>query len=129
MNAVDFSKGTQAFDDGKDAIIVQKALTYLPNGAVLDVTAFTDEHIRAGHIIVRDASTKNLKPLAVSGANYQELGTDVAVGVAGYSVAKGKAFVSVITSGQINGGASKYKPTKALADALPRIEFTNVELA
>ena len=109
----------------KDSIVIVKALTDIPGGVILDTSAYEGDVICSGHIIVKDTAG-NYKPLGVSGSAYAELNTDVPVGVLRATILK-NTKAPVVTSGQINGAASPYPVTKAIATALPRIEFLYCE--
>lgn len=112
-------------DDGKDAIVIVKALTDIPGGRSLDVADFADaEVIKAGHILVQDKSTKAISPLAISSGAYVTLPEGKSYcGVLMHSVLVRDPRASILTSGQVNAAASPYTVTAEIKAGLPRVEF------
>ena len=43
----------EAFGFGNDPIVIRRYLAGIQGGKVLDVTNYTEEFIRAGHIVIR----------------------------------------------------------------------------
>lgn len=108
----------EAFGFGTDPIVIRKYVAGIQGGRVLDVSGFTEEYIRAGHVIVRDTTNDNYKPMPVSGGAYGSLpGNCEYVGVATATVSAKEPFVAIMYSGEVNDVASPY-PITAIASAL-----------
>jgi hypothetical protein len=127
MSVVDLG-AIESFGFGNDPVVIIKYTAGYPGGKVLDVDDFTEEFIRAGHIIVKDTSDETFKPLGVSDGNYKALGdTEVYAGVAAATKSVKDPFVSVMFDGVVNDEASPYPITeelaKALKEALPNLSF------
>ncbi|NQY30350.1 MAG: hypothetical protein HRT69_12865 [Flavobacteriaceae bacterium] len=60
-------------DTSNDSIVIIDALEVIAGGRTLDVTGVTEEVLNAGHIIIKETSSGNLKPQAVSGSTYSTL--------------------------------------------------------
>lgn len=105
--------------NGKDEIVIRKRLAFYDGGRSLDVTGVTEEALYAGHIIVQDATTKELKPLAVDGDNFAAPSEgQTIVGVLGSSIFTKKAFATILVAGVIGEGAMPYKMTPEVKTAL-----------
>lgn len=129
MAQVDLTESAYEYSGSKDEVVIVKDLADLPGGASLDTTGYTERFIRAGHVVYRDPSG-NLKPLPVKGGAYDAaVATDTAryIGVVKQTVRATRPIVGILTQGQVNGGASPYKPTESIIKGLPRIEFLYVE--
>lgn len=112
---------------GMDNIVIVDVLQTIRGGRTLDVTGFTPKVIKAGHVVIQDPTTKEYKPMPVSGANYATLPTDHKyIGVVISSVETSKPMVSILVRGTVNPAASPYPLTTiltAVKTALPLIDF------
>lgn len=54
---------------GNDSIVIVDNFQSIRGGRTLDVTGFAPKVIRAGHILIKETSTGNLKPMPVTGDN------------------------------------------------------------
>ena len=127
MAEAKLNKTDEHIDTSKDCIVVVNALTDIPGGRTLDVSAVPSELkvLKAGHMIVKSQAGE-YKPLAVNseGTAYEAKGgTDEFVGVLKVSVLVSDARAAIVTSGQINAAASPYPVTSEIKAGLPRIEF------
>ena len=112
-------------DTSLDCIVIIKALADIPGGRALDVTGFSQNVIKAGHIIIRD-NNNEFKPMPVNSENtaYDSLpGSHSIVGVLKASIPTKDARAAIVTMGQINAAASPYPITQEIKNALPNIQF------
>ena len=124
MSVVNLNKETINYEDGNDAIVIVNDLGDIPGGRSLDVSEVTADVIRAGHILIVNDTTKEVKPLGVSGESYVSLPSGHSyLGVLKHSVLKTDARAAILTIGQVNAAASPYPVTSAIKTGLPRIEF------
>lgn len=118
----------EAFGFGTDPIVIRRYLAGIKGGKVLDTTGYTEEFIRAGHIVIRETESDKYMPLAVQGGVYQSLpeGCEY-VGVVVASKSAKEPFVSIMHTGVVNDVASPYpindKLKAALKTALPTLVF------
>lgn len=117
----------ESFGFGKDPIVIRKYIAGVKGGKVLDVSGFTEEFIRAGHVIIHDTTNDVYKPMPVSGGAYGSLPSNheyVGVAVATKSVKE--PFVSIMHTGVVNDVASPYPLDTikaALKTAVPTLVF------
>lgn len=124
MSVVNLNKETINYEDGNDAIVIVNDLGDIPGGRSLDVSEVTADVIRAGHILIVNDTTKEIKPLGVSSGAYVSLPSGHSyLGVLKHSVLKTDARAAILTIGQVNAAASPYPVTSAIKTGLPRIEF------
>lgn len=124
MAFVNLNKTNIGVETGKSSIVIIRDLGDLVGGRVLNVEAWTEDVIKAGHVIVQNDSTKEYLPLAVSGNAYVSVPSGhTCVGVLKVDVLKSKAFAPILTFGQVNAAASPYPVTDEIKEALPNIQF------
>lgn len=115
---------TESFDTGNDTIAVPLVLETLVGGCTLDIDGFAPDVIKAGHVVIKDNTSENHKPMPVSGDAYATMPAGHSyVGVVISSVRTKKPFVGVSLRGSANKVAAPYTVTKAIEDGLPRINF------
>lgn len=109
----------ETFGFGNDPIVIRKYLAGIHGGAVLDVTDYTEEFIRAGHIVIRHKESDTYRPLPVAGGEYAALpeGCEY-VGVAAASRSVKHPFVPVMHTGAVNDVACPYPVRDELKAAL-----------
>lgn len=126
MPYASITRDSITLDDGKDSIVIIKALGEIPGGRALDVSAVSEDVnvIKAGHVLVKNDTTNVISPLSVDGTAYgaKPAGTSY-VGVLKVSVLKSNPQAAIVTAGQVNAAASPYPVTDEIKTALPRIEF------
>ena len=120
-------------EGGKDSIVIVRDLSDIPGGATLDVSAWDEDKILAGHIIKRNLSTGELSPLGVSNGQYVDLASSEVggetvyseeyAGVLKYSVLKSKPFAAILTIGSVNAKASPYPVNADIKAGLKTIDF------
>lgn len=127
----DLSPKKQQIIFGDDSIVIQKYISGIKGGRTLDVTDFSEEVIKAGHVvIVKDGG---YKPMPVADGVYAALPEGYAyAGVVYRSVAADKPAVSIMTWGEVNAVAVPYS-MDAIMDAFkaacPHIDFIKDEEA
>lgn len=122
--------GTQeAFGFGNDPIIVRKHVDGAKGGVLLDVTGFTEEFVRCGHVIIRktDDGKDVYMPMPVSDGAYAELPSGAEYyGICEASKSVNEPVVAVLTIGEVNDKALPFSidPIKAaFLAAVPTIRF------
>lgn len=136
MATTNLSNTPVTIQDGKDGLVVVNNYTSKRGGASLDVTGFAPLNIRAGHVIIKDASG-NFKPMPVTGTGastaYAALPANhTYAGHAVNTVLTAKAMVGVMYHGEINdlvidaaNGIYDIASIKtALKAALPQMMYT-----
>jgi hypothetical protein len=115
----------ETVDTSNDGIVIIANLETLPGGKTLDVTGFTPNVIKEGHIVIEETATGNLKPMPVTGNNYAALPANHTYkGVVIAGILKTKPFAAILIRGSVNKVASPYPVTSAVVTALPLIIFT-----
>lgn len=115
---------------GDDAVVIRQYNGGITGGRALDYTDFTDDVIKAGHIVVRKKNEDGVyeyKPLKVTSGSYAALGDgEEYAGVVVRSRMKGEA-VAIMDDGRVNDEAMPYPiddtRRAALKTALPNLIF------
>lgn len=117
----------ESFGFDKDPIVIRKYIAGYQQGKVLDVSDFTGEYIRKGHVIIYNPTTEVYKPMPVSSGKYATLPEGYEyVGVACATKSVKEPFVAIMYSGEVNDVASPYDVTSikaALKTAVPTLVF------
>ena len=126
MSVVDIG-AVESFGFDKDPIVIRKYIAGYQQGKVLDVTGFTEEFIRKGHVIIKNKTTEVYKPMPVSGNAYASLpeGHEY-VGVACATKSVKEPFVAIMYAGEVNDVASPYSIDSikySLKTAVPTLVF------
>lgn len=109
---------TTVFDSGKESVIIRNYVNGIMGGVILDMTGFDADFIKCGHIIIRDKSTGEYKPMPVTGTAYASLpGNCEYVGICMTTAPKDTPHVGVMTAGEANDKAVPY-PVDSIKDAL-----------
>lgn len=119
----------ESFGFGNDPIVIRNYVSGDKGGRVLDVTDFTEEYIRAGHVIIKETATNTYKPMPVSDGAYTALpeGHEY-VGVAYSTKSVAEPFVAIMYAGTVNDVASPFPVDDikaALKTALPTLVFNH----
>jgi hypothetical protein len=126
MSVTNLNRTPEHFEDGNDSIVIVRDLGDIPGGRSLDVTEVTEDVIRAGHILISNDTTKEVKPLGVSGSAYSAKPSGWSyIGVLKHSVLKTDARAAILTIGQVNAAACPYPITADIKSGLPHIQFIN----
>ena len=67
MAIANLNDSTITLDDGKDSVVIVDNFQSIRGGRTLDVTGFMPTSIRAGHVIIKETSTGQYKPMPVTG--------------------------------------------------------------
>ena len=115
---------------GNDPIVIRKHVDGIKGGRLLDVTGFTDEFVKAGHVIIRDTATQTTyKPMPVSGTAYGSLPANYEyVGIVERTVPTAEPFVAILTIGEVNEKVLPYPIDSikaAFKSAVPTIVFNH----
>lgn len=126
MSVVDV--GTiESFGFGTDPIVIRNYVAGYKGGKVLDVDGFTEEYIKAGHVIIKETATDTYKPMPVSDGAYAALPSGHEyVGVAYATKSVKEPLVAIMYSGTVNDVASPYPVDgikAALLAAIPTLVF------
>ena len=112
---------------GNDNVVVTKVIETIRGGRSLDITGFMPDVIPGGHVIIKDTTTNEFKPMPVKNGKYDELPEDHEyVGIQIGSILKTRPFGAIMVRGGVNPNASVYDITDILDDvkeALPLITF------
>ena len=114
---------------GLDSVVIAHYVGGIAGGRTLDVTDFTEEVIKAGHIVIRSTTDESVyKPLPVSGGAYAALPEGFEyVGVVVCSVSAKQPLVGIMNSGEVNDAASPFEVTAeikaAMKEAVPTLIF------
>jgi hypothetical protein len=114
------SNATEVVGFDLDSVVIVNYVGGFPGGRTLDVSDYTPDYIKAGHIVIRSTSDDTLfKPMPVSGDAYGALpsGFEYA-GVVVCSVAKKTPVVSIMNHGTFNDMAAPYPLTEGIKAAL-----------
>jgi len=113
---------SQSVDTTNDSVVIVSTLGTIQGGRTLDVTGFTDTEISAGHVIIKETSTGEYKPLPVTGtlpASHTYEGILIA------SIKTSNAQAAILDRGKVNEAYCKYSVPSGAKTALKLIKFTN----
>ena len=105
-----FSTNPIEYGFGNDPVVIRKHVDDLKGGVALDTTGYTEEFIKAGHVVIKKTEEgKDIyKPMPVSEGAYGSLGDCTYVGVVVATVPTDEPFVSVLTIGEVNDKLTPY---------------------
>lgn len=123
MAITNLNRDNYLIDDGNDSKVIVRDLADIPGGRSLNVSGWSEDVIRAGHIIIKTA-TGDFAPLGVTTNAYNSLDTgEEYAGVLKVSILKDKPLAAIMTMGEVNAAASPYTVTSTIAAGLPQIKF------
>ena len=124
MAVVNLNRESYLLDDGNDSKVIIRDLADIPGGRALDVTGWTPDTIRAGHVIKKNTTTGEFAPLGLSDNQYVSLseGEEYA-GILKVSVLTKKAAAAIMTMGEVNAAACPYPISDTIKSGLPHIKF------
>lgn len=105
MAIVDLTNPAQSYDTGYDSIVIVDNFKSRRGGVTLDVTGYPLPYIRAGHVLIRETATDEIKPMPVNGNEdgYAALpGGHTYYGILIQTVPTNKAMAGVMFSGTVN---------------------------
>lgn len=105
MAIIDLTQDGSPVGDGLDNVVIVDNFKSKRGGASLDTTDFPKPYIRAGHVIIKQTSTGELKPMPLNGA-----GTGYGTLPAGHTyygiliatVKTDKPFAGIMFEGTVN---------------------------
>jgi hypothetical protein len=117
MPTANLNNDSTSLDTGNDSIVIVEYISGKVGGATLNVTGFTPTIIPAGHVVIQETATSDLKPMPVNGAAYDALpaGHTYSPYVTVASVLTAKPFVGLMDRGTVNPLASAYTISSILA--------------
>ncbi len=115
--------------DDLDNVVIRNVIDTIPGGRALNVTGYTPDVIKAGHVIIKDSVSGDFKPMPVTAAGaYDSLPASHSyVGVCVSSIRKDNAACSIMIRGTLNTNAVPYSMSSILSDfktACPHILCT-----
>lgn len=127
MSTVNLDRDEYVLDDGNAGKVIIRDLADIPGGRALDVTNWSADTIKSGHIIAHNTATDEYFPLGVTGSNsdaYASLGdNEEYAGVLKVAIEKARPFAAIMTMGEVNAAASPYPVTDTIKAGLPTIKF------
>ena len=127
LTTASLNRDSYLIDDGNDYKVIIRDLADVPGGRTLDMSNWTPDTLRAGHIIKHNTSTDVYSPLGITGSEndtYASLSdNEEYIGVLKVSVLKDKPFAAIMTIGEVNAAASPYPLTDTIKAGLPSIKF------
>lgn len=109
MPQADLTKSSQV-DTSADSIVIVNLIEDIPGGKTLDVTevAYSEEVVKAGHVIIEETATGNLKPQKVSNGTYDALPLGhIYKGILVSTILKSKPLASILVRGTVNEVAAE----------------------
>ena len=120
---------TIKFNSSLDTVVIRQYIGGITGGRALDYSGFSDEVIKAGHVIVKQTTDGEVvySPLGVESGAYKALSTGQSyAGVVVASKNNGEA-VAIMDNGRVNDEAVPYPITEemktAMKTALPQLVF------
>jgi len=131
MGAIaDLGKSIEQVHFGLDSVVIRKYGAGIQGGRTLDVSDWTDNTVKAGHVIIKSTSDDTLykpMPLNEAGDGYGTLPDGYEYcGVLVRSVLKEEPLAGIMYAGEVNDTASPYPVDDikaALKTALPTLVF------
>lgn len=126
---VELDNGGESIDTGNDSIVIVDNFQSVRGGRSLDVAGFAPTVIQAGHVIIKETATGNLKPMPVNTGQtaYVALPADHTYAhILIASIKAKKAMAGLLVRGTVNPAACPFPMASILADvktALPLIDF------
>lgn len=129
MAVTNLNNSKESFNTGMDNVVIVDNLQSIRGGRSLNVTGYPEDIIKAGHVIIKETSTGDYKPMPLNGGGteYNTLpGGHTYAGILIASIKKEKPFAGILVRGTVNINATPFKMTsiiEAVRTALPLIDF------
>lgn len=129
MAVADLNNANYEVDSGNDNVVIVDNLQSIRGGRSLNTTGFTQPVINAGHVIIKETSSGDLKPMPLDSAGkvYAALPEGHTYeGILIASILTSKPFAGILVRGTVNPAAAPFKMDTILAavkTALPLIDF------
>lgn len=105
MAVANLNDPARSYGDGYDSVVIVDNFKSKRGGVTLDTTGYPLPHIRAGHVLIKETATGEIKPMPLNGTNdgYGTLpGGHTYYGILINSVRTDKPFAGVMFSGTVN---------------------------
>lgn len=105
MAIADLTNASVSYADGYDNVVIVDNFKSKRGGATLDTTGYPLPYIRAGHVIIEETSTGELKPMPLNGTNdgYGTLpGGHTYYSILIQSIRTDKPFAGIMFEGTVN---------------------------
>ncbi len=118
----------ETFEAGMDSVVVRRKGGRIIGGRTLDMTGFSGDVVKAGHIIIQSTEDETIfKPMPVSSGAYSTLPNNYQyAGVLVRTITKKDPRAAIQYDGEINDEALPYSISTikaALKTALPSLYF------
>lgn len=118
MAKANLNNDAKSYADGYDSVVIVDNFKSKRGGATLDTTGYLLDYIRAGHVIIRETSTGELKPMPIKVSGdvheYDTLpGGHTYYGILLNTIRKSKPFAGIMFSGTVNSEVGKNAAAKA----------------
>lgn len=127
MAQANLANAGTSIETNKDSIVIVDNFQSIRGGRTLDVTGFAPAIINAGHIIIRETATGELKPMPVASGAFDALPTGHTYhGILINTIQTAKPMAGILVRGTVNPSAMPYTVSSILAalkTALPLIDF------
>lgn len=117
MAIISLNSDGVSIDTGLDNVVIVDNFKSKRGGASLDTTGFTNPVIRAGHVIIKETATGELKPMPTNtaGTAYGTLPADHEYyGILIQSIRTDKPFAGIMFSGTVNPNVGTHAANQAL---------------
>lgn len=112
-----------------NTVLIKKFIKGIEGGRTLDVSEYTEDVIKAGHVIIKKENG-NYAPLKVSGSSYVALqGSESYAGLLYGSILKDAPAGAIMTWGIVNEEALPYPVPADFKTAMPHIDYQKDEEA
>jgi hypothetical protein len=115
--------------NGNDNIVIVDNFQSIRGGRTLDVTGYPKDVLNAGHVVIKETSTGEYKPMPLNGSGdaYAALPTGhTYAGILIATIQTKKPFAGILVRGTVNPAAAPFPMGTILAavkTALPLIDF------
>jgi len=127
MNIPDLKSPEEIIDYGMDDVVIRHYIAGIVGGKTLNMEGYTENVLKAGHVIIYDTVLDEYKPMPLSGDAYGSLPANhVYAGVLVRSILTKEPFAAIMYAGEVNDVASPYSVASikdALKSALPQLVF------
>lgn len=120
MGTSDLNFNSESFDDGLESVLIRRKGGRIIGGRTLNLTGFTDEVIKAGHIIIKSTTDDNdWRPMPVSNGVFGTLTTGFEyAGILVRTITAKDPRAAIQYDGEINDKVMPYPLTSTLKSAL-----------
>ncbi|MDM8174780.1 hypothetical protein QT327_10495 [Olivibacter sp. 47] len=129
MAVVNLANEPEELYGGNDSIVIVDNFQSIRGGRSLDVTGYTPEVLKAGHVIIKEDATNEYKPMPLNagGTAYAALPSGHSyAGILIATILTKKPFAGIMVRGTVNPAAAPFPMTSimtAVKAALPLIDF------